>query len=226
MRTNDVRDIYCLPVAKGLLLGINIYLVSGRGNQMKIRDYQDSDEKQWLFCRNVSLMDTAYFDDIYTEKEKYENDAIELIAELNGQIIGILDAEIEQKPRQCCSSESEISAMIWSIGVLEDHRRKGIASSLFSEFINRLKEKEIKRIEAWTRDDAWVQNWYGNMGFKQFQSYWHVYLNSTQTLRDHLPKEIEPVGLFCYCDNNNINFVKENYDIDRIHECVGYEYEY
>ena len=191
---------------------------------MKIRDYQDSDEKQWLFCRNVSLMDTAYYDDIYTEKEKYENDAIELIAEMDGQIVGILDAEIEQRPRQCCSSATVRSAMIWSVGVLEDHRRKGIASSLFSEFIKRLKEKEIQRIEAWTRDDAWVQNWYESTGFKRFQSYWHVYLNSTQTLRQNLPKEIEPIGLFCHCDQDNLSFVKENYDIDRIHECIGYEY--
>ncbi len=191
---------------------------------MKIRDYQDSDEKHWLFCRNVSLMDTAYFDDVYTEKEKYDNDAIELIAELDNRIVGILDTEIEKKPGQFCSSASEKSVMIWSIGVLEDYRRKGIASSLFSELLKRLKLKDIQRIEAWTRDDDWVQNWYECIGFKQFHSYYHIYLNSTKNLRQHLPKEIEPVGLFCHCDKDNLNFVKENYDIDRIHECVGYEY--
>lgn len=191
---------------------------------MQIRDYKDSNEEAWLFCRNVSLMNTAYFDDIYEEKEKFKNDAVELVAEIDHKIVGILDAEIEQTPGQFCSSKDLRSAMIWSVGVLKEHRRKGIAKALFDELVKRLKKKGIKRIEAWTRDDIWVREWYEKMRFKQFQSYYHVYIESNEALRKLFPKELDPVTLFGHCDKENIGSIKEMYNVERMHECVGYEY--
>lgn len=62
---------------------------------MFIREYNDSDEVGWVRCRTLSFLNTAYFDNVLNKKENYENPAIELVAELNGQIIGLIDIEYE-----------------------------------------------------------------------------------------------------------------------------------
>jgi ribosomal protein S18 acetylase RimI-like enzyme len=58
-----------------------------------------------------------------------------------------------------------LGGMIWHIAVHPDYRRKGIASRLLNEAEKVIKEKGNSRIEAWTRDDEWVQKWYVSNGF-------------------------------------------------------------
>ena len=43
----------------------------------------------------MSFFDTAFFDAVEREKERYDKDAIELVAEENGTIVGLLDLECE-----------------------------------------------------------------------------------------------------------------------------------
>lgn len=71
---------------------------------MIIRDYEDADELQWLRCRVVSFLDSSYYNDVLTRHEKYENDFISLVAEEKGEIIGLIEVEIEKKSRRlvCC----------------------------------------------------------------------------------------------------------------------------
>ncbi|RYZ79543.1 MAG: hypothetical protein EOP06_26995 [Proteobacteria bacterium] len=38
----------------------------------------------------------------------------------------------------------------------------------------------IHRLEAWTRDDQWVRDWYVKNGFKTFYSYLHVIVEGNQ----------------------------------------------
>ena len=40
---------------------------------MEIREYQPKDEIGWVRCRVLSLLDTAYFDNVLKGKEKYED---------------------------------------------------------------------------------------------------------------------------------------------------------
>ncbi len=47
---------------------------------IKIRAYNKEDEMDWVRCRVLSFLDTAYYDNVLREKEKYENPAIELVA--------------------------------------------------------------------------------------------------------------------------------------------------
>lgn len=47
---------------------------------MIIREYGPEDELGWVRCRVLSFLNTAYFDNVLKEKEKYINPAIELVA--------------------------------------------------------------------------------------------------------------------------------------------------
>jgi hypothetical protein len=60
-----------------------------------IRPYEDRDERSWLICRLLAFFDTAFFDSVERSKERYERPSIELVAERDGEIVGLLDLECE-----------------------------------------------------------------------------------------------------------------------------------
>ena len=95
-----------------------------------IRPYNSSDQESWLKCRLVSFHDSAYYDDVYTKKPIFDNPSLELVAEIDGNIIGVLDLEKDNKGGSICYCKSGSGAMVWTIAVLPDYRRYGIASQL------------------------------------------------------------------------------------------------
>nr|GGG79293.1 hypothetical protein GCM10011398_25760 [Virgibacillus oceani] len=70
---------------------------------MEIRRYNAEDELGWVRCRILSFLDTAYYDNVFKEKEKYENSSIELVAVIDHQIVGLLDIEYETNEGTVCS---------------------------------------------------------------------------------------------------------------------------
>ncbi|GAA0343729.1 hypothetical protein GCM10008967_37720 [Bacillus carboniphilus] len=57
--------------------------------------------------------------------------------------------------------------MIWHIAVHPDYRRSGIARKLLVEAERISKDIGLNRLEAWTRDDEWVNKWYETNEFKK-----------------------------------------------------------
>lgn len=105
-----------------------------------IRNYSRADEKGWLRCRALAFLDTAYYDDVYREKERYSNPAIELVAEHDGEVVGILDAELDGDSRVTSGGPAP-AGMIWHIAVHPDFRRRGIASRLQERYEQRRRHK-------------------------------------------------------------------------------------
>ena len=101
-----------------------------------IRPYNTSDEESWLKCRLVSFHDSAYYDDVYTKKPIFNNSSLELVAELNNEIVGILDLEKDNKDGSICYCKSGIGTMVWTIAVLPEYRRFGIARKLVLKAID------------------------------------------------------------------------------------------
>lgn len=126
-----------------------------------------------MICRLLSFFDTAFFDAVEREKERYDKDAIELVAEENGTIVGLLDLECESDG---LSARPGAGGMIWHLATHPEHQRQGVASALLAEAERQARERGLVRLEAWTRDDAPTQRWYERHGFVQIDSYLHVYL--------------------------------------------------
>lgn len=188
---------------------------------MNIRTYETKDETGWLRCRVLSFLDTACFDNVLRKKETYENSSIELVAEEDNQIVGLIDIEYEKEPKTVCSHTSIISGMIWHIAVHPDYQRKGIASVLLNESIKILRTKNINRLEAWTRDDKWVQKWYESQNFKRKNTYYHVFIeNNTEIIHSKM-SNIRPVTTFAHYIGDNIDELKQG--VNRVHECNMYE---
>ncbi|MBR3840000.1 MAG: hypothetical protein IKM20_02570 [Erysipelotrichales bacterium] len=62
---------------------------------MIIRDYNQADEKAWIYCRVASFLDCSYYNDVKTKKDIYEHPSICLVAEDDNHIIGFIDVEID-----------------------------------------------------------------------------------------------------------------------------------
>ncbi|MCM3003637.1 GNAT family N-acetyltransferase [Priestia koreensis] len=191
---------------------------------MIIRPYELKDEESWLRCRVLSFLNTAYFDHVLRKKERYENPSIELVAEVDGQIVGLLDIEYEIIERSVCSRGSGLGGMIWHIAVHPDFQRQGIATRLLDQGEELAKTHELNRLEAWTRDDEWVRKWYENQHFSLVDSYLHVFIDEQAEMDQSIQstyKNLYPIQAFAHYAGNKKEEIRQQFK--RVHECVCYE---
>jgi ribosomal protein S18 acetylase RimI-like enzyme len=190
---------------------------------MEIRRYNPWDEKGWVRCRVLSFLDTAYFDNVLREKETYDNPSIELVAVLDDQIAGLMDIEYELKERQFCSRGTGLGGMIWHIAVHPDFQRNGIAVKLLQEAEKIASELELDYLEAWTRDDKWVNRWYEKNGFENMHSYLHVYIEGHDEHEGILGTEMAGLRLmktFAHYTGPDKEKVRSRFN--RVHDCICY----
>lgn len=198
-----------------------------RGGRFTIRPFRPGDETGWVRCRALAFLDTAYFDDVHPEKERYEERAIELVAEADGQVVGLIDVECEEAPGTICSNPADpahagLAGMIWHLAVHPDYRRRGIGRGLLAEASRRAQEWQIRRFEAWTRDDLFVNDWYRAQGFQQVQAYWHIFMGSRDELAAIQPQisGLRPVSAFAHYLGDDEGVYGR---FERVHRCNRYD---
>jgi ribosomal protein S18 acetylase RimI-like enzyme len=145
----------------------------------QIRRYEDSDEQGWVRCRVLAFLDSAFFDDVRREKEYYEGPAVELVAVLDDLLVGLLDLELQPAPGVLWDTAAR-GGVIWHVAVHPDFRRRGIGSALVRRALDLARAAGLEIVQAWTRDDPWVQSWYEGCGFRKRYSYLHVYLQPSE----------------------------------------------
>jgi GNAT superfamily N-acetyltransferase len=165
---------------------------------VEIRNYTPSDEDNWIKCQVYSYLESPYYDVLNKVKPRYENPAIELVGVENGRIIGIMDIEIEQELGHFCFNDTKRSAMVSVIGVLTNHRRRGIGSKLIKKGIKLIQENfEIHQIEIWIREDPGTISWLKQLKFHEIHQFYEVTLSSDffEKYQIDLPFGIIPVFL-------------------------------
>jgi ribosomal protein S18 acetylase RimI-like enzyme len=127
---------------------------------------------------------------IIREKDKNEirsrmgAQALQLVVEENGRLIGFLDVEIESWRGV---------AKIWNLLVDKDHRRRGIGMGLMRRAQEFAREKDCRAIAVETQTTNWpALNFYLKIGFQVCAVDDHFYTN-------HDPERKE-VALFLYCE--------------------------
>lgn len=102
--------------------------------------------------------------------------------------------------------------MIWHIAVHPDFYRQGIGQQLLVAAENRAKKLGLNRLEAWTRNDLWVQKWYKRMQFNIVDSYYHVYFEEDElhpNYKSSIP-DLYLVNTFAHYVGKNIEQFKDN----------------
>jgi ribosomal protein S18 acetylase RimI-like enzyme len=191
---------------------------------VRVRPYREDDERGWVVCRVLSFLGSAFFDDVRTAKERYEHPAIELVAERDGEIVGLIDVECEDEPGSVCEDRPGLGGMIWHLAVHPDHQRLGIATELLREAERRARARGVVRLEAWTRDDVAPRAWYEERGFELVHSYLHVYVELEEGLRSMFPISadgLRPVRMFAHYVGDERDDVRRRFA--RVHEDVLYE---
>jgi len=188
-----------------------------------VRPYCDSDERSWVVCRVLSFLETGFFDDIRRSKERYEHEAIELVAEIDGEIVGLIDVECESEPGTICEDRPDLGGMIWHLAVHPDRQRRGVATRLLREAELLARDRGLARLEAWTRDDPVTRAWYESRGFRHVQSYLNVFIEFDEGVRDLFPVTadgLRPVRAFAHALGDPEQMRKR---FRRVHENVLYE---
>jgi len=187
-----------------------------------IREYQTDDEEGWLRCRVLSFLHTAYYDNVLQEKETYDHPSIELVAVEDGKIVGLIDIECEKASKTVCTECSSLGGMIWNLAVHPDFQRLGIGQQLLHEAEKRLKARNIDQLEAYTRDDEWVNHWYRKNGFHQVNHYLHVIMENNElngVIKSSL-KKVRPISCFAHYAGEEEEMIKDKFN--RVHECRCY----
>lgn len=164
----------------------------------KIRQYNPSDEESWIKCHLFSYYDSIYFDEPVKVKPRYETPSIELVGIQNDEIVGILDVEIELEPGQFCHDENNRSGFISVIGVIPQHRRKGIATKLVEKALNALSiDFDVHRVEIWVREEPSMISWLKKGNFQELDRFYQVVLTDDffEINEIQLPFGINPVLL-------------------------------
>ncbi len=193
---------------------------------LTIRPYRESDERGWLRCSVLSFLETAYYDSVFRHKPRYDHPAIELVAEHNGAIVGVIDVECEEIPGTVCTvcgadDPTMLGGMIWHLAVHPDFQRRGTGGRLLREAQRRAMQRGIGCFEAWTRDDAGTLRWYESHGFEWVSSYLHVYLQGKdevqQAIQSSLP-QLTPVQVFAHYAGADRDAMRARFE--RVHDCT------
>jgi GNAT superfamily N-acetyltransferase len=176
----------------------------------------------------LAFLDTAYYDDVLRNKEQYAHRAIELVAEMGGDLVGLIDVECEDRPGTICSKSSAsaepgLAGMIWHVAVHPDYRGRGIASCLLQCAIEDALAWDIVRFEAWTRDDAFVEEWYEMQGFEKIESYSHIYFEGRDEIDAAARSEVSGLRLrkiFAHYTGKDKAFTQL---FKRVHTCSRYD---
>lgn len=194
----------------------------------KVRPYMPADETGWVRCRALAFLDSAYYDNVYTAKERYENPAVELVAEAEGQIVGLLDVEYEREPGTVAYRAKEdpregLGAVIHHVAVHPDYRRHGIASRLLEAALAELRRHGVAYVEAWTRDDEAARRWYEAHGFRIITSYWHVYADGPEEMEGAIDSQLPGLHVryaFAHYLGDDGDMIRRRFR--RVHSCCMY----
>ena len=185
---------------------------------MEVRPYEPQNNRAGCAAACCRSWTRRIFDDVVRTKPQYVRPSIELVVEIDGAIVGIIDVELDTAPNEVASDSGRIGGAIWTIAVHPDHQRKGVGGALLTAAVAEA-QLGAEFLEAWTRDDAWVRAWYEQAGFALTQRYLHVYLDAAEVdgvVRT--PLQLHVVSAFAHADSG----ADLPDGLSRIHECVRY----
>ena len=189
-----------------------------------IRKYRRDDERDWVRCRVLSMLDTTWYDDVLTSKPSYQNPAVQVVADYNGRIVGLMDVEYDLPIRGICYRRETPGGVIRTLAVLPEYRGEQVATHRLKYACDLLREEGIGHLEAWVRkDDAPACTFFQRRDFQSSYSYYHFYASSPQCRSFGDCRMLDCFIMKVYGEyiGGSPDLIREK--ADRVYECLLYE---
>ena len=186
--------------------------------EIELKEYSEQYERKWIRCYFQAYSCSIYLNVMEETKPRYETPSIQLIAEKNQNIVGILDIAMEEIPGQLGLDLEQKSGIITILGVLPQFRRKGIALKLLerAEFILNNIHK-VYRCEVWSREDLILDNFWSKLKYLCIDHYYEVYYSNDffERLNIDFPFEITPQTFIASVNNDSFIKLVKDFPPDR-----------
>jgi nitroreductase/N-acetylglutamate synthase-like GNAT family acetyltransferase len=198
--------------------------------ELVLRSYQEADEIAWLNIWGQTAVGSDAWVALHHRKPRYQRPALELVAEMNGELVGFMDVEVETEPEQLGYAQDSCCGFVWELGVHLSYRRRGIARAMIERAQRWLTELGIRRMEFWSMDEG-AQGFYRHLGMQEMERHWQFHLRLPEGVADAMRKQ-DRVGLqlaFGTCPIDSLEKLQQPYRIeaDGVRQpkvCIGYDY--
>ncbi|MFP4457884.1 MAG: GNAT family N-acetyltransferase [Clostridia bacterium] len=199
--------------------------------EVYIDTLQKGESDQWLKTWAEIATNSMAWVALHHKRPEYSGEYLELVARLNGRIVGFMFTEIEVEPGQLGLKEDSCCGFVWEFGVLEEHRGKGIAKKMIEHTKGWLQERKINRMEFWSQDKN-AQKYYEKYNMEEIERHWQFYTKLNKEVRKELSED--SIGLYyayASCKADKLDMVKEKCEVVDLYGtapllCKGYNYEF
>ena len=143
-----------------------------------IREYDSSDAISWMKCWLMAAGSSRAWLFLLTKKPTYARSSLELVAISGGEVVGILDIEVENEPGDLCGQNVEGGAFAWEFGVHPEYWGQGIGKALVENAEERLRDEHgVGYMEWWSMDER-SGRWYESYGMQCINEHWRFNIES------------------------------------------------
>lgn len=197
--------------------------------KVEIRPYRPEDEAEWMRVHAVILSTSHAWNYSIQERPDYAGYvSTRLVAEHEGKIIGLTDAQYEHNPGELCLLKDSPGGYVLEFGRLPEYRGGRIGEQLIAATVEDAKVKGYRRLEYWSQDRA-AQRFYRRLGMPEIGRHYRFRIKPPQTVTDQFaPKGVGVEYLYCACLPEEWPLVKQQYEVIEKHPLephlnVGFE---
>ncbi len=195
-----------------------------------LRPYREDDAAEWINTWAQTAVTSDAWVALHHAKPRYKRPALELVAELNGEIVGFMDVEIESEPEELGHGKHTCCGFVWEFGVRPDCQGLGIARDMLEHAKGWLTERSIRRMEFWSMDER-ARSFYQHVGMQELERHWQFYMGLPKHLVQemHSKDGVSPAFIYGTCAMEKLEEIEQLYRVRRDGAedpkvCIGYDY--
>jgi ribosomal protein S18 acetylase RimI-like enzyme len=194
-----------------------------------IREYRPEDEAEWMRVHAVIMTISHAWNYCIQERPAYAgHESTRLVAELDGKIIALTDAQYENEPGELCLVHEPKSGYVLEFGRLPEYAGLNIGKLLIDATVEDARKRGYQRLEYWSQDRA-AQRFYRRLKLEEIGRHYRFRFRPPKSVADLLLAQ--RVGIeYCYgvCLPEDWPLVQKDYDVITRHPlephlCVGFQ---
>jgi len=196
--------------------------------RVEIIPYEDSMRDAWMRVHAIIMSLSHAWNYTIQERPAYPNHrSTRLVALVNGQLAGLLDAQYENHPGELCYLKDEPGGYVLEFGRLPEYAGLGLGVALMRAAAADARRLGYRRLEYWTQDRT-AQRFYRRLGLPEIARHYRFRMRPPADLaRQFQEQGIAVEYLYAACLPENWPLVESGRDIIRDHPlephlCVGF----